>query len=295
MADADIILSQSEYESLLEEIHRLQARISELTALRDDLIYHVCPALQAEYEEKIANGDAFAAKFFDISIFDADGNKIQPAVPVSVDIELWDEMTVSADADIKTIHFEQDEAGNETPVVINSDVRTSDVDESEKILDGVSFNANGFSVYGFDIAEKVVEMAADLLKKKGYHGQFKAAGVTDTGYPDHAFDAVVSLDVLDHMPLKDAQRAVPELCRITRPGGCVIISVDRPDEEYEREPHTVNGDGDYLYTEGKWKGRVHHPYTPEELGRLTGKSYVMLEDPEERKGQYTLVIRNWES
>ena len=113
--------------------------------------------------------------------------------------------------------------------------------------------ANGFSVYGFDIAEKAVEMAADLLKKKGYHGQFKAAGVTDTGYPDHAFDAVVSLDVLDHMPLKDAHRAVPELCRITRPGGCVIISVDRPDEEYETEPHTVNGDGDYLYTEGKWR------------------------------------------
>jgi len=55
MSDADIILSQSEYEALLEEIHRLQARISELTALRDDLIYHVCPALQAEYEEKIAS------------------------------------------------------------------------------------------------------------------------------------------------------------------------------------------------------------------------------------------------
>ena len=46
--------------------------------------------------------------------------------------------------------------------------------------------ANGFSMYGFDIAEKAVKMAADLLKKKGYHGQFKAAGVTDTGYPDHA-------------------------------------------------------------------------------------------------------------
>ena len=50
----DLILSQSEYEHLLEEIHRLQARIIELTAQRDDLVYHVCPALQAEYEEKIA-------------------------------------------------------------------------------------------------------------------------------------------------------------------------------------------------------------------------------------------------
>ncbi len=51
----DIVLSKSEYEALLEEIHRLQARISELNALRDDLLYHVCPALRAEYEEKIAS------------------------------------------------------------------------------------------------------------------------------------------------------------------------------------------------------------------------------------------------
>ena len=117
----------------------------------------------------------------------------------------------------------------------------------------------------------------------------------ETGYEDHAFDAVVCMDVLDHMPLQEAKKAVQELCRITRPGGCVIALVDGPDEEYETEPHTVNEDGDYLYTEGKWKGRVHHPYTPEELGEMTGKPYVMLEDPDDRKGQYTMVIRNWES
>ena len=51
----ELILSQSEYECLLEEIHKLQARITELTALRDDLVYHVCPALQAEYDEKIVS------------------------------------------------------------------------------------------------------------------------------------------------------------------------------------------------------------------------------------------------
>ena len=50
-----IILSKSEYDRLLEEIHQIQARIIELTALRDDLLYHICPALKAEYEEKIAS------------------------------------------------------------------------------------------------------------------------------------------------------------------------------------------------------------------------------------------------
>ncbi len=50
-----LVVTQSEYEHLVEEVHRLQARISELTALRDDLLYHICPALRAEYEEKIAS------------------------------------------------------------------------------------------------------------------------------------------------------------------------------------------------------------------------------------------------
>ena len=52
---SDLILTKSEYEQLLEEVKMLQARIAELTALRDDLLYHVCPALRAEYEEKIAS------------------------------------------------------------------------------------------------------------------------------------------------------------------------------------------------------------------------------------------------
>lgn len=55
MADNRLILTQSEYEYLLEEIKKLQARITELTALRDDLVYHICPALKAEYDEKIVS------------------------------------------------------------------------------------------------------------------------------------------------------------------------------------------------------------------------------------------------
>ena len=50
-----LILTKSEYDNLLEEIHRLRLRITELTALRDDLRYHVCPALKAEYDEKIVS------------------------------------------------------------------------------------------------------------------------------------------------------------------------------------------------------------------------------------------------
>lgn len=54
MADT-IIPVQSEYEKLLEEVRELRARVIELTAQRDDLLYHVCPALQAKFDEKIGS------------------------------------------------------------------------------------------------------------------------------------------------------------------------------------------------------------------------------------------------
>ena len=63
---SSIILSQTEYEDLLKEIAFLKDRIAVLTALRDDLIYHICPALQSEYEEKIAGleRELFAAQLY---------------------------------------------------------------------------------------------------------------------------------------------------------------------------------------------------------------------------------------
>ena len=51
---SSLVKLQSEYESLLKDIMFLRDRVAKLTALRDDLIYHICPSLQSEYEEKIA-------------------------------------------------------------------------------------------------------------------------------------------------------------------------------------------------------------------------------------------------
>ena len=50
-----IIPIQSEYEKLLEAVKKLRTRVIELTAERDGLLYHICPALQAKYDENIAS------------------------------------------------------------------------------------------------------------------------------------------------------------------------------------------------------------------------------------------------
>ena len=53
--EGNIIPTASEYEKLLQEISVLQAEIVRLTALRDDLVYRICPSLRAIYEEEIGS------------------------------------------------------------------------------------------------------------------------------------------------------------------------------------------------------------------------------------------------
>lgn len=129
---------------------------------------------------------------------------------------------------------------------------------------------HGFSVSGFDISEDAVKQAKRLLSEESYPMQdFRCADILTTGYPAGSFDAVIARDVLDHMSIRDGT-AVKELLRIVRSGGCVLMTLDRTDEEYESEPHAVTNDGDYCFSDGKWKGMVFHPYSLEEISLLVG-------------------------
>ena len=131
---------------------------------------------------------------------------------------------------------------------------------------------HGFTVFGFDISEDAVKQAKRLLSENGYPTQgFRCADILMTDYPAGSFDAVIARDVIDHMSIHDGIAAVKELLRLVRPGGCVLMTLDGTDEEYESEPHNVNTDGDYLFSGGKWNGMVFHPYSPKEIKRLLNR------------------------
>ena len=131
---------------------------------------------------------------------------------------------------------------------------------------------HGFSVSGFDISEYAVKLTKELLSKNGYTADnFKVSDIISTGYESGSFDAVVARDVIDHLPAKQGHDAVKELLRITKSGGYLLLSVDKTDEEYESEPHEINGNGDYVFTSGKWTGMVFHPYSLGEIKTLTDR------------------------
>ena len=130
----------------------------------------------------------------------------------------------------------------------------------------------GFSVAGFDISEDSVKLTKELLSKNGYTADcFKVSDIMSTDYKSGSFDAVVARDVIDHLSAKQGRDAVKELLRITKPGGYILLSLDKTDEEYESESHEINENGDYLFTSGKWAGMVFHPYSLSEIKTLTDK------------------------
>lgn len=128
---------------------------------------------------------------------------------------------------------------------------------------------NGFKVFGFDISPAAVRLSKQLLSFRDIeHGDFLACDILATSFDGNQFDAVISRDVIDHMSLIDGIAAVRELYRIVKKGGSIILTLDRSDAEYETEPHTVNSDGDYIFTGGKWDRMVFHPYSENEIARL---------------------------
>ncbi len=147
----------------------------------------------------------------------------------------------------------------------------------------------GFEISGFDIAEEAIVLTKKLLSVNGYPTKdFKQANILSTGYKSESFDAVVAKDVIDHMPIKQGAETVKELLRIVKPGGCVLLTLDETDCEYESSPHETNKDGDFLFISGKWDGMVFHPYSESEIKKLT--SGIKYKIPPSNEPGFTVVL-----
>ena len=121
------------------------------------------------------------ARFFDIKIM-KDGQEIQPAVPVDVKIELADELT----EDVKAVHFEQSSEEETGQVVLLSAERS----DAELLTDAVTFEADGFSVYGIFMTIETTVVTAE-----GETYRIRVSYGPDAGIPEGA-----ELDVKEILP-----------------------------------------------------------------------------------------------
>ena len=156
----------------------------------------------------------------------------------------------------------------------------------------LAFASNGFDVSAFDISPKAVTLAAAGLQKYGYDGAaVKTAGITDTGYADEAFDAVTAYAVLDHLTESDAERALAELFRITKPNGLILLSFDAAEEDDYSCPHELLSDGSMLYSDATFRaGMIFRPCDEERITALT-EGYRVIRRWTNRKGDQIVLVQ----
>jgi ubiquinone/menaquinone biosynthesis C-methylase UbiE len=81
----------------------------------------------------------------------------------------------------------------------------------------------GGTVLGVDLAENLLAQArAKAAQSDVQHVEFRQADMTNLGFPDHHFDAVVSVFSVFFVP--DMEALVRELWRMVKPGGKLAIT-----------------------------------------------------------------------
>jgi len=82
-------------------------------------------------------------------------------------------------------------------------------------------------VIGVDLAERLLAIGRQKAERRGLANlEFKAGDMERLGYPDHRFDAVISVFSIFFVP--DMVRQVRELWRMVRPGGALAITTWGP-------------------------------------------------------------------
>jgi len=84
----------------------------------------------------------------------------------------------------------------------------------------------GFDVYGIDISPEGITVIQKILKNEKLTSSLKIGDVFKRlPYPDDMFDAVVSVQVLQHGTEEKIKKAISEINRILRPGGIIFITL----------------------------------------------------------------------
>ena len=84
--------------------------------------------------------------------------------------------------------------------------------------------ANLAKIVAIDASE--IYLAAARANNKDPRISFERADACALPFKPHTFDLIVSISTLDHLPPAALPDALGELCRVLRPAGCLILTLD---------------------------------------------------------------------
>ncbi|HWR98855.1 MAG TPA: class I SAM-dependent methyltransferase [Candidatus Methanoperedens sp.] len=88
----------------------------------------------------------------------------------------------------------------------------------------------GAQAFGVDISPAIVARARQAFDREPLHAA--VADVRELPFDDASFDAIYSMGTIEHF--RDSERAVKEMVRVLRPGGCAIVGVPNRHDPFLR-------------------------------------------------------------
>ncbi len=153
------------------------------------------------------------------------------------------------------------------------------------------------SCLGIDIDPEAVSLARALFGGPGV--SFEVADVTrPEGLPDRSFDAIVSLEVLEHLGPGEIPRFMASVARLLAPAGTFIVSVaSREGEDRGENPHhrseMTQAEFRALLTEGFHGSKIEF-FGQDAWGgsyRLETECAIRPVGPRDRRDVYLAVVR----
>ena len=124
----------------------------------------------------------------------------------------------------------------------------------------------GFDVYGIDYAPEGLKIIKENLKKEKTSCRLKLGNIFNKlPYEDDFFDAVISVQVLQHGRVNEIKKVIKEIERVLKPGGLIFITLsgrisNGKVREYLIKTAKKIAPRTYVPTIGNEKGLTHFIY-----------------------------------
>lgn len=84
---------------------------------------------------------------------------------------------------------------------------------------------------GVDFSERAITYARMLAP----HIRFDVQDAKQAGFPDASFDLVVSIEVIEHIPIPEVPAFLLEIRRLLKPGGVVVLTTPTPNRPLDEK------------------------------------------------------------
>ena len=155
---------------------------------------------------------------------------------------------------------------------------------------------NGFDAYGIDQASDGLKIAKRELSRRNLKAKLAKGNVfTNLPYKDGFFDALISVQVMQHATPSRIKKGIAEMHRVLKPGGLAFITLTgriSSGKVHRMLILTARKIGDHLYIpqQGDEKGLVHFIYTKKLIyGHYS--SFKILSLWIDEKGYYCFIAR----